>query len=86
MGKFKKIAYKTVLVAGILLSLLTAASLFYDTGLWYLQVLNFPRLGFFIALSFCLVFALVLKKWHSIGNKIFIATVLAATSIQAYII
>jgi endonuclease/exonuclease/phosphatase (EEP) superfamily protein YafD len=86
MGKFKKIAYKSVLVAGILLSLLTAASLFYDTGLWFLQILNFPRLGFFIVLSFCLVFALVLKKWHSIENKFFIATVLAATSIQAYII
>ncbi len=86
MDNFKKIAYKIVLVAGILLSLLTAASLLYDTGLWFLQVLNFPRLGFFIALSFCLVFALVLKKWHSIGNKIFIATVLAAISIQAYII
>jgi endonuclease/exonuclease/phosphatase (EEP) superfamily protein YafD len=86
MGKFKKIAYKTVLVAGILLSLLTAASLFYDSGLWFLQVLNFPRLGFFIALAFCLVSALALKKWHSIGNKLFIATVLAAISIQAYII
>lgn len=86
MGKFKKIAYKTVLVAGILLCLLTAASLSYDTGLWFLQVLNFPRLGFFIALAFCLVFALALKKWHSIGNKLFIATVLAAISIQAYII
>lgn len=86
MGKFKKIAYKTVLVAGILLSLLTAASLSYDSGLWFLQVLNFPRLGFFIALSFCLVFALVLKKWQSIGNKLFIATVLSAISIQAYII
>jgi hypothetical protein len=75
MDQFKKIAYKTVLVAGILLSLLTAASLSYDTGLWFLQVLNFPRLCFFIALAFCLVFTLVLKKWHSIGNKLFIATV-----------
>ena len=86
MGKFKKTAYKTVLIAGILLSLLTAASLLYDTGLWFLQVLNFPRLGFFIALFLCLVFALVLKKWHSIGNKLFIATVLAAISIQGFII
>ncbi len=33
MGELKKIAFKTVVVAGILLSLLTAASLFYDTGL-----------------------------------------------------
>ncbi len=86
MAKFKKIAYKIIVVAGILLSLLTAASLFYDTGLWYLQVLNFPRLSFFIALAFCLVFALVLKKWHSRGNKLFIVTVLAAISVQAYII
>ncbi len=86
MGKVKKIAYKIVLVAGIVLSLLTAASLSYDSGLWFLQILNFPRLGFFIALTFCLVSALVLKKWHSIGNKLFIATVLAAISIQAYII
>jgi hypothetical protein len=74
MDKFKNIAYKSVLVAGIQLSLLTAASLFYDTGFWFLQVLNFPRLGFFIPLAFCLLFALVLKKWHSIGNKLFIAT------------
>jgi endonuclease/exonuclease/phosphatase (EEP) superfamily protein YafD len=86
MHTFKKIAYKTVLVAGILLSLLTAASLLYDTGLWFLQVLNFPRLAFLIALAFCLVFALVLKKWHSVGHKLFIATVLAAITIQAYII
>lgn len=86
MDQFKKIAYIAVLIAGILLSLLTAASLLYDTGLWFLQILNFPRLGFSVALSFCLVFALVLKKWHSIGNKLFIATVLAAISLQAYII
>lgn len=86
MDKFKEIAYKSVLVVGILLSLLTAASLFYDTGLWYLQVLNFPRLTFFVALAFCLVCALVLMKWHSIGHKLFLAAVIISISIQGYIL
>ena len=86
MERVKKIAYLLVLITGIIFCLLTAASLYYDTGHWYLQVLNFPRLGFFVILSLCLVCILILKKWKSLGNKIFIAAVLAAISIQAYII
>ncbi|OGX83897.1 endonuclease/exonuclease/phosphatase family protein [Hymenobacter glacialis] len=86
MVEFKNIAYKTVLVAGVLLSLLTAASLFYDSGLWFLQVLNFPRLEILIALAVCLAFVLALKKWDSVGNKLFIATVLVAAAVQAYIL
>lgn len=86
MIKLKNITYKTIFALGIVLSLLTTASLFYDTGLWYLQVLNFPRLAFFLGLTFCLVFTLALKKWQSPGNKIFIAAIFAAISIQAIII
>lgn len=86
MYKVKKLAYGTVLLTGIVISLLTAASLLYNTGHWYLQVLNFPRLGFLIILMCCLVAILFLKRWNSPGEKVFIATLLVSIIIQSYII
>ena len=55
MPLLKKISYYLLLFAGILLIGVTLVSLTYDSSLWYLKVLNFPRLLVLLSLTACLV-------------------------------
>ena len=78
----KQVAKKILLGIGILLIVITIASLLYDTSLWYFQVLNFPRLQGLLALVLCLV----LYVWIKEGKRfdLLVAGLLVGIVIQAY--
>ena len=82
----RKAFYYFVIAVGAILILITFASLLYNSSLWYLQALNFPRLQVLIALGVCLLmFFFVFQKW-SRGNSIFLGLLVLAIGIQTYIL
>ncbi len=82
----KKIILFPVVLAGALLTLVSFASLAYNTGYWYFQILNFPRLQTLILLVFFLVFFLLLSKVQSVLQWVFVGAMTASIMIQAYIL
>lgn len=61
---FKKIVFYLVIVVSVLLILGTLLSLLYGMEIWYLKVLDFPRLQFLILAIICLiVFAALKRDW-----------------------
>ena len=82
----RKFFFYLVILAGLILILITAASLLYNTSLWYFQILNFPRLQFLIGLLAILILYLLLaSKWYREGT-VFIVALVLAIAIQAYIL
>ena len=86
MSIIQKVLFYLLLLCGTLLVIVTLGSLIYNSSLWFLQVLNFPRVEVLIALSVCLlIFLLVPKKW-TVAALIFAAGLVVSIGIQAYII
>ena len=65
MGTVKKYTYYVVYVLAILLVILSALSLLYNRlGIWWLEILNFPRIQLLIASIVLFILLIILKrKW-----------------------
>lgn len=86
MSIVRKVFFYVSLICGVLLIIITAASLMYSSSLWFLKVLNFPRLAVLIALVICLlVFGFSFKKLN-LRSSVFIFFTAASILIQAYIL
>ena len=86
MPLLKKILYYLLLFISTALIGITLVSLAYDSSLWYLKVLSFPRLLVLIALAGCLILVILTlrRNW-----KLSLATLiglLIAIAIQSYIL
>ena len=82
----QKALFYLLLLCGTLLILVTMGSLFYDTSLWYLQILNFPRLGVLLALLVCLILYLIVRQTWSVYVVLFLTGLLVSIGIQASIL
>ncbi len=86
MSTLKRVLFYFSLVSGTILILISLLSLVPDTIIWFLQILNFPRLQVLLALLGCLLlFLLCRKEWGRV-NLVFLAGLLVSVGIQAYII
>lgn len=74
------------LLLGSLLILVTLGSLIYSSSLWYLQVLNFPRLEVLVALIVCLTTYWLASKQRTTAGRIFLIGTAVSIGIQAYIL
>ncbi len=83
---FAKIITYVVVAAGIILIVVSFASLFYNTGYWYIQALNFPRLQTLLILLFCLVLFVLVQKNRSNAYWAFVIATLASIVLQSYIL
>lgn len=86
MSVLKKIGYYLLLLSSVLLIGITLVSLAYTSSLWYLKVLNFPRLLTLLALTGCLLLVLLTYRRN---RKLMVAVsvgLLIAIAIQAYIL
>ncbi|WP_460972926.1 endonuclease/exonuclease/phosphatase family protein [Spirosoma migulaei] len=86
MSILQKVLYYFLLLCGTLLIVVTLGSLIYNSSLWFLQVLNFPRVEILIALSVCLAIFLLLPKKRAVTAKIFVAGLIVSIGIQVYIL
>ncbi|RYF78838.1 MAG: endonuclease/exonuclease/phosphatase family protein [Cytophagaceae bacterium] len=84
MKDVQKLFFYLLVLVGSLLIVITLTSLIYNSSLWFLQVLNFPRLDVLITLVICLVSALLYPKKRA--NLSLLAGLVVAIAIQAYII
>ena len=83
---FQRVFFYVSLVIGTILILISLGSLISNTTVWFLQILNFPRVEILLALVASLaLFFLCRKKW-GIVNLLFVAGMLVSAGIQAYII
>ena len=82
----KKIVRTSALAAGSLLILLTLLSLIYNSGLWILRILNFPRLQTLIGLFICLLIYLATQPKKEGWFYAFVFALLAGISIQGYLL
>ncbi|AUD05902.1 endonuclease/exonuclease/phosphatase family protein [Spirosoma pollinicola] len=86
MSIIQKVLFSLLPLCGTLLIIVTLGSLIYNSSLWFLQVLNFPRLEVLIALGLCLlVFLLIPKKW-TITGLVFVTGLVVSIGIQACIL
>lgn len=85
MDQIRRIIYYFTVGCGILLIIVTFLSLFH-TSLWYLEILNFPRLAILIALTVCLLFSFVLSSHRRGAFFVFTAGLLLSIIVQAWII
>ncbi len=86
MSLLRKTLYYLLLFCATSLIVLTLASLIYESSLWYLKVLDFPRLPMLVALVLCfVVFTVWTDRWK-VAAWLMLAGLLAATAIQAYIL
>ena len=86
MAILRKLLFYFLLLCGSLLVLLTFCSLIYNSSLWFLQILNFPRLEILIALIICLITYLFFHKKRTISSLLFLVGLVIAIGIQGYII
>ncbi len=86
MQILKKAGFFLLLLLGTILIAVTMLSLEYDSSLWYLKILNFPRLQILIALVICilLIFSFYCKRTFSLF--FFLAGLIASLALQAYIL
>ena len=83
----QKILRYTAAVAGSMIIVATALSLAYDSGLWKLQLLNFPRLFFALSLLVCmLLFFLSKPDYSRWSNRLFLGISIVAIVINGYIL
>ncbi len=83
MAILKKVLYYLLITFGVLLVAVTLVSLSYNTSLWYLKVLNFPRLLTLLALTACLV---MYGLWFRKRKRawLFLGGLFVAIGIQLY--
>lgn len=86
MRFIRRLLFFSVVAAGVLLVLLTMASLLYDVPLWYIKVLDFPRVQVFLALLVCLLVLLVVTKHRKLSFWLLVAGWLVSAALQAFII
>ncbi len=86
MNKIGKALFYLLMCCSVLLMLVTLASLLYNTSLWYLQALNFPRLQVLILLTVCFMMFLFVYPKKRKGFYGFLTAFLATMLIQAVII
>ncbi|QJD81659.1 endonuclease/exonuclease/phosphatase family protein [Spirosoma rhododendri] len=86
MTTLQRALFYLLLLAGGLLSALTWTSLINNSSLWFLQVLNFPRLAMLLALMSCLLLFLLLPHGWTRATWLFLASLLLSIGIQAYIL
>ena len=86
MSIVQKVIFYFLLLGGALLIIVTLGSLIYNSSLWFLQILNFPRLQVLILLTvWLIIFLLVPKRW-TIATLVFVAGLVISIGIQAYIL
>jgi endonuclease/exonuclease/phosphatase (EEP) superfamily protein YafD len=86
MSTLKRVLFYFSLASGTVLILVSLLSLVPNTIIWFLQILNFPRLQVLLALLGCLLLFLVCRKEWGRFNLVFLAGMLVSVGIQAYII
>jgi hypothetical protein len=62
MSKLQKVLFYFIIIVGTLLILVTLLSLLYNTKLWFLKALDFPRIQTFIGLLICTIAFLIINK------------------------
>ncbi|ARS34746.1 endonuclease/exonuclease/phosphatase family protein [Pontibacter actiniarum] len=86
MKTAKKTIFYFSLVAGTLLILVTLLSLIYNVGLWYLKVLDFPRVQVLLGLLLLLLLFVASNHRWKLPSVLFLAGLLASIALQAYFI
>jgi endonuclease/exonuclease/phosphatase (EEP) superfamily protein YafD len=86
MSFLQRVLFYVSLVIGTLLILVSLGSLISNTTIWFLQILNFPRVEVLLGLVVgLLLFLLCRKKW-GIMNLLFLTGMLVSIGIQACIL
>ncbi len=84
MSFFRSLLFYVSLVIGTLLILISLGSLISNTTIWFLQILNFPRLGVLLGLVAGLILFLIGRQKWGVVNLLFLAGTLVSIGIQAY--
>ncbi|WP_347158097.1 endonuclease/exonuclease/phosphatase family protein [Pontibacter chitinilyticus] len=82
----RKILVYLFVTAATLCILITMASLLYNTQLWFLKVLDFPREQTLLACFICLLGFVALNRRWSGAAILLVVGLVTATALQAYII
>ncbi|WP_345161600.1 endonuclease/exonuclease/phosphatase family protein [Pontibacter saemangeumensis] len=86
MQIIKRLFFYILVLAGVLLILLTMASLLYDVPLWYIKVLDFPRMQALVALVLCLLLLLAIRVHRAVSFWLLVSGLVASAFLQGYII
>lgn len=86
MDIVRKALYYLGILFGVLLALITVISLIPDSQVWYLKILNFPRLQILAALLASLILYFIYHRKWTLLTILFISGVSLSVIIQAYIL
>ncbi len=86
MAVIQKGLFYLLLAGGTLLMLLTAGSLIENSSFWFIQILNFPRLGVLIALVVCLLLYVLIRPKQNWVSWLFLGGGVVSAGIQAFIL
>ncbi len=86
MSILQRVLFYVSLVIGTILILVSLGSLISNSTVWFLQILNFPRVEVLLGLVVGLLLFLLCRKEWGIFNLIFLAGMLVSIGTQAYII
>jgi len=86
MAIIRKAIFGLFLLVGALLIIATLGSLIYNSSLWFLQVLNFPRAQVLLALLLYLTVYLLLISKKTPTEWGFVAALVVSIGLQAYIL
>lgn len=82
----RKSFYYLFLVISLALIAITLLSLIHNISLWFLQILDFPRIQYLVVGFICLAAMIAtIKRWNW-GNRLMIGGIVIAITIQAFII
>ena len=84
MDTFKKIAYYLVVLASVAVIVATLLSLVYNTRVWWLKVLDFPRPEALLAGGLCLIMVAFMTHRWTAGPTLLIAGLVASIGLQSY--
>ncbi len=79
----KRLFFYLVLLASVLLILLTMASLLYNVPLWYLKVLDFPRVQVLVALLICLLLLFIVARKRTFSFWLLTGGLVVSVLLQA---
>lgn len=82
----RNVFFYLLLGCGTLLILITGGSLIENSSFWYVQILNFPRLGVLIALVVCLLLYVPVHRKQRAASWFFLGGLVASTGLQAFIL
>lgn len=82
----KKIIKWFLIITGGLLIIATLLSLIYNSSLWFIRILNFPRLLMLICLVICMLIYAIFFFKKSWGNYLYLFGLFVSIFIQSYIL